>query len=191
LKKYVIRKLSKELPVSLCYHNVNHTLEVIDTAEVFGRQEALSDIELCNVMTAALCHDTGFLYRHYNNEIFGMRFAGELLPLFNYDAQQITEIQAMILATSWPQQPKKLCEEILCDADLSYLGTDSVATGAENLRRELALNGKMFTDSEWLNLELSFLSQHHYFTRSAQLSREAGKKKYYHELQKQYNKMEK
>jgi hypothetical protein len=181
-EKYVLTKLGNELSKSFCYHNVKHTQEVIAAAEEFALQEGLNAFQLVNVKTAALCHDTGFLYRKENNELFGARLAGEILPIYGYNSTQVKEIINMILATTWPQRPANLYEEILCDADLSYLGTDSAASGSSRLRRELSLNGRTFTDAEWLKLEISFLTQHHYFTRSAKLSRGPGLEKYFQDL---------
>lgn len=181
-EKYVLNKLSNELSTSFCYHNVKHTQEVIAAAEEFALQEGLNELQLTNVKTAALCHDTGFLYQPENNELFGARLAGEILPLYGYNSKHVNEITNMILATTWPQRPTNLFEEILCDADLSYLGTDSVASGSSRLRRELFLNGRTFSDAEWLKLEISFLTQHHYFTRSAKLSRGPGLAKYFQDL---------
>jgi hypothetical protein len=73
----------------------------------------------------------------------------------------------MIMATKIPQTPLDRYGEILCDADLFYLGTDSFLSIANNLFKELKAVGFIKTEEEWDVKQLSFLHQHQYFTKTA------------------------
>lgn len=72
------------------------------------------------------------------------------------------------MATRLPQQPADRLAEILCDADLYYLGTDLYAENAEKLFHELKKTKTVSNDAEWLLKQIEFLSAHRYFTPTAQ-----------------------
>ena len=60
---------------------------------------------------------------HYNNhEYFSTLVAREILPTYYYTRSQIDTICELIMATKLPPKPRNKLEEIMCDADLDYLG---------------------------------------------------------------------
>lgn len=73
----------------------------------------------------------------------------------------------MIMATKVPQQPQNHLEEILCDADLDYLGREDFFTIGNKLFAELSVYGILSTEDEWNELQARFLEAHHYFTKTA------------------------
>ncbi len=72
------------------------------------------------------------------------------------------------MVTKIPQQPQDKLGEILCDADLYYLGTDKYFVGADKLYKELHEAGFVKSREEWSNEEIKFVERHHYFTPTAQ-----------------------
>ena len=64
-------------------------------------------------------------------------------------------------------KPTNKLEEIICDADLDYLGRDDFHEIADRLRRELREHGKIDSDRKWDELQVNFLSNHRYFTKTA------------------------
>ena len=58
-------------------------------------------------------------------------------------------------------------QEIICDADLDYLGTDEFDMIADRLRRELRNMNKLDSDRRWDEIQVKFLTQHKYFTETA------------------------
>jgi hypothetical protein len=66
-------------------------------------------------------------------------------------------------------------EQIICDADLDYLGRDDFHEIADRLRRELREHGKIESDRQWDNMQVAFLNMHKYFTPTAIASRQAKK----------------
>ena len=78
---------------------------------------------------------------------------------------KIERVKSAIKATKMPQRPKNKLEEILCDADLSHLGSQDFFEVSASLRREWhALGEEELSDEEWIKQNLDFLRQHEYFT---------------------------
>ena len=71
--------------------------------------------------------------------------------------------------------PINKLQEIICDADLDYLGRDDFEEIADKLRLELREMGKINSDRMWDEIQVKFLRQHQYFTRTAIESRQAKK----------------
>ena len=82
----------------------------------------------------------------------------------------------MIMATKMPQSPKNHFEQIICDADLDYLGRNDFEDISSNLLKELEINQKI-TNFNWLQIQEKFLKSHSYFTLTSLKSREKNKQK--------------
>jgi uncharacterized membrane-anchored protein YitT (DUF2179 family)/predicted metal-dependent HD superfamily phosphohydrolase len=165
-QQFIINKLKEELPKYLTYHNLNHTLEVLRYAEQIAAGEKITGDQLTILRTAALLHDTGFLEAYTGHEEVSCSFAKTFLPQFEYSNEQIDEICELIMATKIPQTPQNKLGEILCDADLYYLGTDDYKPKAETLYQELFEAGLIKSREEWVHHQIKFLHSHVYFTET-------------------------
>ncbi len=165
--KFITEKMDAGLPRRLTYHNVQHTNNVLAAAEYLAQKENLNSEDLTILKTAALFHDTGFLQNHLNHEAISCELAREYLPGFEYDTKEIERVCVLINATVIPQAPKSKLEEILCDADLYYLGAADYHEKAELLYEELKNNKIISTRLEWLVSQAEFLPVHTYFTGTA------------------------
>ena len=176
---FLLHKLQNELPTFLTYHNAVHTQSVIDSVEQLAIAEKIQGDDLILLKTAALFHDAGFLHVHHahSHEERSCRFAEKLLPNYGYSHEQIDEICQLIMATRMPQNPSDHLGQILCDADLYYLGTEQYASTADKLYKEFKKDGQVKTPSEWLLKQVEFLDSHHYFTQTAINEREPQKQK--------------
>jgi len=172
---FLIQKLETGLPSYLSYHNANHTISVIKAAEHLASTENVSDDELVLLQTAALFHDSGFLQHHQNHEEISCKLAKKYLPDFEYSSEQIEAVCNMIMATKLPQTPSDHLAELLCDADLYYLGAEQYHAYAEKLFPEFKKFGIVKTRMEWELMQVEFLSAHVYFTKTAISEREAQK----------------
>ena len=121
---FIIDKLDKELPPYLSYHNVSHTRQVLKRSLEIAASENITGDDLDILSTAALFHDAGFIEKYTGHEEVSCQLAKQYLPQFDYSDPQIEIICELIMATKIPQTPKNHLAEILCDADLYYLGTD-------------------------------------------------------------------
>jgi uncharacterized membrane-anchored protein YitT (DUF2179 family)/predicted metal-dependent HD superfamily phosphohydrolase len=164
---FLIQKLDKELPANLFYHNSQHTKDVIIAAEIIAKDEGVSDNELILLKTAALFHDAGFLNAYKDHEKYSCLVAKDILPHFEYNEEDIADICEMIEATKMPQSPHNKLSEILCDADLFYLGTDHFSEKSEQLYKEVHAQNLFHNKKEWIKHEIDFLGAHLYFTKAA------------------------
>ncbi len=162
-KIYILNKLDA-LSEHLTYHCKQHTLDVVASIEDIALHENISDEETHLLKVAGLLHDTGFLEKYKNHENQSCINAKNWLPQFNYSKEQIELICGMIMATKIPQMPKNKLEQIICDADLDYLGTEEYERIAETLHDEWIFYGFIQSEKEWLERQISFLKIHKYFT---------------------------
>ncbi|MCS6930270.1 MAG: HD domain-containing protein [Saprospiraceae bacterium] len=184
-EEYILHRLRTELSERLLYHGLEHTLDVLRVAEALCASEGIVGREVTLVKTAALFHDAGFVYdRHAGHEREGCLIAQEALPHFGYTSSDIETICNMIMATKIPQEPANLLEQILCDADLDYLGRSDFYRIGRNLYEELTAYGLIQGEEAWNRLQLDFLSAHRYHTRTNIALREPVKQRYVAELRK-------
>lgn len=167
LSQVILNKLEHELPKNLTYHNAKHTQQVIEVALQLSDEEGLSEEKKTVLATAALFHDAGFLLGTENHEERSCELARQYLPDYGYSTEAIEEVCRLILSTRNPQLPGDVLEGILCDADLSYLGTNAFKIGSANLYKELKAVQKVRSIDGWPEKELQFLRSHHYYTESA------------------------
>ena len=179
---FLINKLETGLPSYLTYHNALHTKSVIDAAEHLAKEQNISGDDLLLLKTAALFHDAGFLQHHHEHEEISCKIARKHLPEYDYTPEQIEIICRTIMATKLPQTPADQLGQLLCDADLYYLGGEQYTTNAEKLFKEFNKLGIVKTQTEWELKQVEFLSAHHYFTQTAINERKAHKQNNLHEL---------
>ena len=167
--------LEKGLSDKLYYHSIKHTKDVVKSVERIALLEGVTDEGLFLLKTAAILHDAGFIERYEHNEEIGARMARELLPKYGYTDQHIKTIVELIHVTEIPHRPLNNLQEIICDADLDYLGRDDFDEIADRLRRELKDMNKIDSDRKWDEIQIKFLENHHYFTQTAIQSRQKKK----------------
>ena len=174
-EKYIVKRLKKELPDNLHYHDLRHTTDVCAAVERLALMEGIEGDDIFLLKTAALYHDAGFVHQYANNEDIGAALAREVLPRFGYSEDQLDTICRLIQATKVPQKPNDHLEQIICDADLDYLGGDEFHMIADKLKRELMERDIVQTDKQWDELQIKFLTTHTYFTKTAIELRQANK----------------
>ena len=182
LKDFISKKLSTELAPELMYHSFAHTMEVYKAAQRYADEEKIVGEELHLLLTAVLFHDSGFIYQSVNHEERSCEVARSILPQFDYTAEEIDQICGMILATRVPQQPKTHLEQIVCDADLDYLGRNDYTSIADGLYEEMRMSGQIKSEKEWIDLQIRFLEHHQYHTETARQWRNEGKAKNLYDL---------
>lgn len=184
LQELMLNKLEKELPPHLYYHNIKHTIDVVTQVELIGMGEAVSDEDLLLLKTAALFHDSGHILGYKDHERFSTIIAREILPDYYYTQNQIERICDLILATQMPPRPRNRLEEIMCDADLDYLGRSDMVPVSTLLYRELKENNMIKSWNEWNRMQIKFITNHQYFTKTALSLREVNKQKQIERIRK-------
>lgn len=171
---FIMSKLRKGLPEHLSYHSIAHTKDVYQATEKLADAEGIEGEDKQLLLTAALFHDSGFLIQQKEHEKISCNIATEYLPNYGYTEEQIKKICGMIMATRIPQTPKTQLEEIICDADLDYLGRDDFFKIGDTLYSEINVYSFMNED-QWNRLQIDFMEKHHYFTPTAQKLRKQKK----------------
>ena len=177
LQEYMLDRLEKELPDYLYYHNVKHTIDVINQAELIGYGEGVDDHAILLLKTAALFHDAGHTINYDDHEYYGTQIAKDILPKYNYTDSEVEEINKIIRATKLPPNPQTLLEKIMCDSDLDYLGRSDFIPVSNTLFEEMKAQNKIESMDEWNKMQVKFLTQHQFFTDTANKLREVNKQK--------------
>lgn len=176
IQKHVINKLENGLSPNLTYHNVAHTLDVLNQAIIIANKEGILDEEdLLLLKVSALYHDVGFLHSYSGHEEVSCSIATEELKEFGFSDQMIQKVSGMIRATKVPQLPQNKLEEIICDSDLDYLGRNDFWTIGEGLYKEFLDQKFVSNYRDWNLLQVKFLESHHYFTKTSKSCRQQQK----------------
>ncbi len=178
VKEFIVNKLKKELPAHLTYHTIEHVMDVYQAAENIGKIQHVNEYDMLLLLTAVLFHDVGFIEGPALHEERSCAIARQYLPAYGYTANEIDMIEGLIMATRIPQSPKNHLEEIICDADLDYLGRDDFFPNGDKLFVELRNAGVISNENDWNKLQVSFLERHHYFTDTSVKLRQPEKNKH-------------
>ena len=187
IKQPILSRLEKELDPRLGYHNITHTLDVLEQAEVLAKQEKVNDKhDLLLLKTAAVFHDSGFLFVYKGHEEKGCEIASDSLRNV-FSEEDINKVCGMIMATKIPQSPKTLLEQIICDADLDYLGRNDFEPISQTLHKEFIIFKIMPEDIIWDHVQIKFFESHHYFTGTSISKRNEKKLKHLDILKERSN----
>lgn len=177
-RAFILAELRDRLPMNRSYHSIEHTLDVYASAISIAEAEQVSGESLDLLKTAALLHDAGFMDLPEDHERGSCLFARANLPQFGYNESQVEQVCELILATKIPQNPFNKVSEVLCDADLDYLGRDDFHSIGERLFQEMKAHGVLKTRREWNLLQEKFLARHTYFTDTNRKLRDAKKQEH-------------
>lgn len=165
------------LPKGVTYHDLTHTKETAETALEMAYNLIMSPEEIEMLMISAWFHDVGMIYQYNLHEEKSAEVCREFLIAQNYPHEKIEKVISMILSTSIPQKPNNLLEEIICDADLSYLGKKEFFSRSTLLREEWEnMLGRYLSEIDWLKINLEFLLQNKFHTKYAKETFDAQRK---------------
>lgn len=181
-ERHIMKVLKERLPNNLYYHGIHHTYDVVEAVERIALLEGITGEEMFVLKSAATYHDAGFVEQYAKNEPIGIRMSREILPLYGYTPEQVSEVEKLIYATIIPHDPQSHLQEIICDADLDYLGRNDFHQIADTLRMELQERGIVGNKRSWDEMQVKFLNMHKYFTKSAIRLRQAKKEKHIEEI---------
>jgi uncharacterized protein len=168
LRSRVLADLDKRLNPLLTYHDRAHTEDVLFHCERIAISEMITDARsLMLLKIAALFHDTGFIDTYQNHEERSCEIMRAEMMTSDLRNNEIQQVEELIMATKMPQSPSGALQRVLCDADLDYLGRDDFKVINKRLKQELLSVGIIKKEEEWHELQLRFLENHRYFTRSS------------------------
>ena len=184
VEQHIIGILKRDLPNNLFYHGLHHTMDVLRSAELIGKDEKITEHEMLLLKVSVLYHDAGFIKVYRNHEEIGCEMAKADLPRFGFNTKEIESICGMIMATKIPQNPKNKLEFIIADVDLEYLGTDDFERIGRTLFEEIKIYLGVESERQWNIIQLNFLKNHHYYTSFCKRHRENKKQKHVQEIEK-------
>ena len=170
IRNFIINELTSKSLGNCYYHGSEHSLEVEQACiDISKNEETLTVREVELLRVASLSHDIGHIESMDNHEVLGCNFIIKTMPNFGYTEEDISLVKSLILVTKFPHKPKTLLEDIICDADLSYIGTDKYSCQAEKLKKELIElhNYKFEDEKDWIEFQVRFLEKHVFFTKYA------------------------
>lgn len=164
VKDYVIQFMTDHFTDNICYHNIDHTLEVVAACELIGRQTGISQSDMNKLIIAAWLHDIGYHAGFIDHEARSAEMARDYLTFIGFDASDIEIIANCILSTKIPQQPITILEWIICDADLFHLASEKFFEKSDLLWREFSFYDKNITKEQWIINSKKFVESHQYWT---------------------------
>jgi adenylate cyclase len=176
--------LLENLPKKYTYHTIEHIRDVVKQTERIAKKEKVEKSVFQDIKLAAWLHDVGYIWEPTRHEARGAEYATSILTEMKFPKSKISLITGMIMATKLPQSPKNQLEQIICDADLDYLGRDDYAINSNNLLQEIELTKKLKA-KDWLQIQEKFLKAHGYFTPTSQKLRNKNKQQILLNIQQQ------
>jgi len=176
--------LLENLPKKYTYHTIEHIRDVVKQTERIAKKEKVEKSVFQDIKLAAWLHDVGYIWEPTRHEARGAEYATSILTEMKFPKSKISLITGMIMATKLPQSPKNQLEQIICDADLDYLGRDDYAINSNNLLQEIELTKKLKA-KDWLQIQEKFLKAHGYFTLTSQKLRNKNKQQALLNIQQQ------
>ena len=165
VEKYVIAYLNNNLDASFVYHNVAHTQRVVKKIDELTTESTLTDTEKQQLKIAAWFHDIGFTKTIEDHEKESVTIATAFLESHNISIEHINTISELILATHIDYKPKTKLEGYIKDADCAHLSSKNYEDYASLLRKEWELTlGKKVSKTDWIQENISFLTNHTFFT---------------------------
>ncbi|TXE19347.1 HD domain-containing protein [Psychroserpens burtonensis] len=164
-EKFVISYLNENLDSKFVYHNLPHTQRVVRKVQELTKTHELNDIEKNVLEIAAWFHDTGFTKTIEGHEKESVTIASEFLKTKDVDEKTIDMITNIILATQMGYEPKTKLEGIIKDADCAHVSSKKYDDYAVLLKKERELTlKKVIGKTDWVKDNISFLTQHAFYT---------------------------
>ena len=163
-----VRNLFEKLPDNkLVFHNLEHTETVVQKTNEIAAHYNLSDKQMLTLYIGAWFHDAGHLYTpgFHGHEEKSVEIMKEFMHKYDEaDKELIPEIEACIIATKIPRNPKDLLQEILCDADVYHLGTKEFKKANQKVFEEYNLRAEKISEHEWHTKSFEVLKDIHFYT---------------------------
>jgi uncharacterized protein len=166
---YVTGLFNNYLPAIYKFHNIHHTLNVVQFCHELGEYYRLTKTDMEKLLLAAWFHDTGYCLNIDDHESASVTIVSTFLDSQNVTENYMPSVENLILATKRLREPVMLAEQIICDADTQHLGADDYLKWSALLKEEFELkNCQELSDKEWSYKNICFFNSHRYFTDYAQ-----------------------
>ncbi|MEP7228852.1 MAG: Pycsar system effector family protein [Ginsengibacter sp.] len=162
---FVSKYMRKHDNQKLLFHNLAQTQNILLVASEIAAYYSLNEKDLFIVKATGW-----FLYAGYYKDFLlpeetGSNMAEEFFKSSGLENDTIGSIKKCILATKPGAAPETLSEEIICDANSFYFGTENFSGYNKLRRKEYGLLNKMEVNkNEWTRNTIQMLEAHKYYT---------------------------
>jgi predicted metal-dependent HD superfamily phosphohydrolase len=164
-REFVKKLLGEKLAPWVYYHDFRHTEETVEAAREIGAASGLTDEQMEILLLAAWFHDTGYTEVAAGHEDRSVVIAAAYLSGRRYPEEKLRKISGCIMATKVPQRPNNLLEQVICDADMLFLGRKEFFRKNDLLKEEIEKREeRSIPAADWLKRSIEFLSKHVYHT---------------------------
>ena len=162
---YVEKFMNEHFKDTIFFHNYRHTEKVVRVCDMISMESDLSKHDRHLVHLAAWFSNIGYKEDPEHHEQQSAKHARVFFESRGLDKDDIREIESCISATRAPQHPHTPTARILCDAVLYHLADNNYFDELNLLRKEWEVTkGVTYTDEDWFQLNVDFLTNHFYFT---------------------------
>ncbi len=175
LQREALRYLQDNLNSIYHYHNAEHTLNVCTMIAEFSENCILPENEIAALKIAAIFHDFGYLESAFDNEGLALPFMMEFCKKYGVEEKVSHRAGELIMETAFPYHPVSAAGELLCDADIEYIGRVCFFEKAGLFRQEMSALNHIYSDQQWWKLELDFLQNNQFFSTVCREKRSAGR----------------
>ncbi|WP_341227558.1 Pycsar system effector family protein [uncultured Arcticibacterium sp.] len=192
IENYVSELIKTHADDHLIYHGLKHTQIVVSNAKFLAGYYTLNERDTFIVLASSWFHDTGYCNgSKVEHEKRGVDFTVHFLNKYEIEKETLEEISACIKATTLPQNPQNLLQEIICDADLFHFGTDDFEQFNESMKLETEhCSGEKIPNKKWKNSSIELLEKHSFHTSYGKTVLAKQKKKNISKLKKKSKKKE-
>ncbi len=189
-KDYASKIIDEKLSAEYAYHNLEHTLEVLENVIEIGENSGLTAEELELVELAAIFHDTGWIENSNNHEENSVQIAKKFLKSCLYNPEKIEKVSELILVTNLNNDTKYLLQTVLRDADILHIGKKGFYSRSQTLKSEIEfLETKKIEELNWIECTIDFLDKTEFTTEYAIKNYNKRRLKNINKLQKRKDEM--
>ncbi len=165
-EQYVTALFQDNPRPELHFHNLAHTIQVVDRTKEIAGHYYLSESDMLAVYVAAWFHDTGYLFAEpQQHEEKSVELMTAFMKEYANDEQLIEKIERCILATRPPRNHSSLLFQIICDADTYHFGTKDFKQTNKLVWEEYKARDPNLVEKEWRAKSADFLNQHEFYTK--------------------------
>ena len=165
-EQYVTALFQDNPRPDLHFHNLAHTIQVVDRTKEIAGHYYLSESDMLAVYVAAGFHDTGYLFAEpQQHEEKSVELMTAFMKEYANDEQLIEKIERCILATRPPRNHSSLLFQIICDADTYHFGTKDFKQTNKLVWEEYKARDPNLVEKEWRAKSADFLNQHEFYTK--------------------------
>ena len=185
IEEYVTGLFEQMHAPALVFHNLQHTQGVVKRTQEIAGHYKVSENEMLILIAAAWFHDTGHLFTTpEKHEEMSCEIMRKFMKDHLEEEKTIQSIEACIMATKLPRNPKNLLEEIICDADTYHLGTKDFKETNKRAMEECRLRRGEIDLVKFNEATIRMLQTHRFYTSYSKELLEKRKQKNLAKLQK-------